>query len=54
MRSGCRTVPCEPMKAGRCFAQAVAVLAVFAVARPSGLLGPAVVSVSLLTAVPAR
>jgi uncharacterized protein len=38
------------MKAGRCFGQAVAVLAVFAVARPFGLLGPAVVSVSLLTA----
>jgi uncharacterized protein len=41
----------EPMKAGRCFAQAVAVLAVFAVARSFGLLGPAVISVSLLTAV---
>ncbi len=39
------------MKAGRCFAQAVAVLAVFAVARSFGLLGPAVISVSLLTAV---
>jgi len=38
------------MKAGRCFMQAVAVLAVFAVARSSGLLGPAVLSVSLLTA----
>ena len=38
------------MKAGRCFVQAVAVLAVFAVARSSGLLGPAVLSVSLLTA----
>jgi hypothetical protein len=31
----------------------VAVLAVFAVARPFGLLGPAVISVSILTAVPA-
>jgi uncharacterized protein len=41
----------EPMKAGRCFAQAVAVLAVFAVARSFGPLGPAVISVSLLTAV---
>ena len=39
------------MKAGRCFALAVAVLAVFAVARPFGLLGPAVLSVSVLTAV---
>jgi membrane protease YdiL (CAAX protease family) len=38
------------MKAGRCFGQAVAVLAVFAVARSFGLLGPAVISVSLLTA----
>jgi hypothetical protein len=38
------------MKAGRCFVQAVAVLAVFAVARSFGLLGPAVLSVSLLTA----
>jgi hypothetical protein len=38
------------MKAGRCFVQAVAVLAVFAVARSLGLLGPAVISVSLLTA----
>jgi uncharacterized protein len=38
------------MKACRCFGQTVAVLAVFAVARPFGLLGPAVVSVSLLTA----
>jgi uncharacterized protein len=36
------------LKAGRCFGQAVAVLAVFAVARPYGLLGPAVISVSLL------
>ena len=51
MRSGCRTIPFgEPMKAGRCFVQAVAVLAVFAVARSFGLLGPAVISVSLLTA----
>src|SRR5215472_3220775 len=40
-----------PMKAGRCFGQAVAVLAVFAVARPFGLLGPAWLSVSVLTAV---
>jgi len=39
------------MKAGRCFALAVAVLAVFAVARPFGLLGPTVLSVSVLTAV---
>jgi membrane protease YdiL (CAAX protease family) len=39
------------MKAGRCFALAVAVLAAFAVARPFGLLGPAVLSVSVLTAV---
>jgi membrane protease YdiL (CAAX protease family) len=39
------------MKAGRCFGQTVAVLAAFAVARPFGLLGPAVLSVSLLTAV---
>jgi CAAX protease family protein len=38
------------MKAGRCFGQAVAVLAAFAVARSFGLLGPAVISVSLLTA----
>jgi len=38
------------MKAGRCFGLAVAVLAVFAVARSSGLLGPAAISVSLLTA----
>src|SRR5262249_34975328 len=37
------------MKAGRCFGQAVAVLAVFAAARSFGLLGPAVISVSLLT-----
>src|SRR5438067_2935358 len=51
MRSGCRTIHCEPMKAGRCFGQAVAVLAVFAVARSFGLLGPAVLSVSILTAV---
>jgi membrane protease YdiL (CAAX protease family) len=39
------------MKAGRCFVQAVAVLAAFAVARSLGLLGPAVLSVSILTAV---
>jgi len=39
------------MKAGRCFGQAVAVLAVFALARPFGLLGPAWLSVSVLTAV---
>jgi uncharacterized protein len=42
------------MKAGRCFLLAVAVLAVFNVARGTGLLGPsryAWVSVSLLTAV---
>ena len=39
------------MKAGRCFALAVTVLAVFAVARPFGVLGPAVLSVSVLTAV---
>jgi len=39
------------MKAGRCFVQAVAVLTVSAVARPFGLLGPAVISVGLLTAV---
>jgi membrane protease YdiL (CAAX protease family) len=38
------------MKAGRCFGQAVAVLAVFAGARSFGFLGPAVISVSLLTA----
>jgi len=38
------------MKAGRCFGQAVAVLAVFAVARSFGLLGPAAISISLLTA----
>jgi membrane protease YdiL (CAAX protease family) len=38
------------MKAGRCFVQTVAVLAAFAVARSFGLLGPAVLSVSLLTA----
>ena len=38
------------MKAGRCFMQTVAVLAAFAVARSFGLLGPAVISVSLLTA----
>jgi membrane protease YdiL (CAAX protease family) len=37
------------MRAGRCFGQAVAGLAVFAVARSFGLLGPAVISVSLLT-----
>src|SRR5262249_16826596 len=50
-RSGCRTIAfSEPMKAGRCFAQAVAVLAVFAAARSFGLLGPAAISVSLLTA----
>src|SRR6185437_248504 len=50
-RSGWRTIPfSEPMKAGRCFAQTVAVLAAFAVARSFGLLGPAVISVSLLTA----
>jgi uncharacterized protein len=39
------------VKAGRCFAQAVAVLALFTLARGYGLLGPAVVAVSLLTAV---
>jgi uncharacterized protein len=39
------------MKAGRCFALAVVVLAVFAAARPFGLLGPTVLSVSVLTAV---
>lgn len=51
MRSGCRTTLfSEPVKAGLCFVQAVAVLAVFAVARSFGLLGPAVISVSLLTA----
>ncbi|HEY1347050.1 MAG TPA: CPBP family intramembrane glutamic endopeptidase [Streptosporangiaceae bacterium] len=38
------------MKAGRCFVQTVAVLALFTVARPFGLLGPAAVAVSLLTA----
>jgi uncharacterized protein len=38
------------MKAGRCFGQTVAVLAAFALARSFGLLGPAVISVSLLTA----
>ena len=51
MRSGGRTVPFnEPMKAGRCFGQAVVVLAAFAVARSFGLLGPEAISVSLLTA----
>jgi len=39
------------MKAGRCFVLAVAAPAVFAVTRPFGLLGPAVLSVSVLTAV---
>ena len=38
------------MKAGRCFALAVAVPAVFAAARPFGFLGPTVLSVSILTA----
>lgn len=38
------------MKAGRCFAQTVILLAAFSVARGFGLLGPAVVSASLLTA----
>ena len=38
------------MKAGRCFVQTVVVLAAFAVGRSFGLLGPAVISVSLLTA----
>ena len=38
------------MKAGRCFVLTVAVLVLFTVARSSGLLGPAVLSVSLLTA----
>ena len=37
------------MKAGRCFVQAVAVLAAFTVARSFGLLGPAAIAVSLLT-----
>src|SRR5262249_8320841 len=51
-RPGCLlTIPSgEPVKARRCFGQAVAVLAGFAVARSFGLLGPAVISVSLLTA----
>jgi uncharacterized protein len=39
------------VKAGRCFAQAVAVLALFTVARGYGLLGPTAVAVSLLIAV---
>ena len=39
------------MKAGRCFALAVAVLAMFTVARSLGLLGPEVLAVSVLTAV---
>jgi membrane protease YdiL (CAAX protease family) len=38
------------MKAGRCFAQTVGLLAGFSVARGFGLLGPAVVSGCLLTA----
>jgi membrane protease YdiL (CAAX protease family) len=38
------------MSAGRCFAQTVAVLVLFTVARSFGLLGPPVLSVSLLTA----
>jgi membrane protease YdiL (CAAX protease family) len=37
------------VNAGRCFVQTVAVLVLFTVARPFGLLGPAVISVSLLT-----
>ena len=39
----------QTVKTGRCFAQTVAVLALFTVARAFGLLGPPVVSVSLLT-----
>ena len=39
------------MKAGRCFVLAAAVLALFAAARPFGLLGPEMLSVSVLTAV---
>jgi membrane protease YdiL (CAAX protease family) len=39
------------VKAGRCFVQAVAVLALFTVARGYGLLGPTAVAVSVLTAV---
>jgi len=39
------------VKAGRCFAQTVAVLALFTVARGYGLLGPTAVAVSVLTAV---
>ena len=37
------------MNAGRCFLQTVAVLVLFTVARTLGLLGPPIVSVSLLT-----
>jgi uncharacterized protein len=39
------------VKASRCFAQTVAVLALFTVARGYGLLGPTAVAVSLFTAV---
>jgi uncharacterized protein len=50
MRSGW-TIPFrESMNAGRCFVQTVAVLAAFTVARSFGLLGPAVIAVSLLIA----
>ncbi len=38
------------MKAGRCFVQTVAVLALFTVARGYGLLGPAPLAVAILTA----
>lgn len=38
------------MKAGRCFAQTIAVLSLFTVARTFGLLGPEAVAISLLVA----
>jgi membrane protease YdiL (CAAX protease family) len=41
----------ETVKAGRCFLQSVSVLVVFSIARWNGMVGPPLVSVSVLTAV---
>jgi uncharacterized protein len=48
-RKGPAQAPAKAMKAGRCFLQTVGVLVLFSVARSYGLLGPPVVSVTLLT-----
>jgi membrane protease YdiL (CAAX protease family) len=47
---GARPTGQQVVRAGRCFAQTVGVLAVFTLARAYGLLGPSAAAVSLLTA----